>query len=66
MFLLSQIMHSAIEDVSSDEDKTANFGLIGMAFGIGFILGPATGGLLADRSVVSWFNPAPPFGLLRC
>ena len=35
--------------------------MIGMAFGLGFILGPAIGGVLADNSVVSWFNPSTPF-----
>jgi len=37
------------------------FGMIGMAFGLGFILGPALGGVLADSSVVSWFDPSTPF-----
>ena len=35
-----------IADISTDEDRTKNFGLIGAAFGLGFILGPVTGGLL--------------------
>ena len=34
-------------DVSAPEKKAANFGLIGAAFGIGFILGPLMGGVLA-------------------
>lgn len=55
------IMLSAIADVSDAKTKTQNFGLIGMAFGIGFILGPAIGGVLADNTVVSWFNHATPF-----
>jgi DHA1 family tetracycline resistance protein-like MFS transporter len=37
---------SYIADVSPKEKRAANFGLIGMAFGIGFIIGPAIGGLL--------------------
>jgi len=32
-----------------------------MAFGLGFILGPALGGILADDSVVSWFTSSTPF-----
>lgn len=36
-----------IADVSPPEKRAANFGLIGAAFGIGFIIGPILGGLLA-------------------
>ena len=35
-----------IADVSPPEKRAANFGLTGAAFGVGFILGPALGGLL--------------------
>ncbi len=55
------IVYSAITDVSEGGDRTKNFGIIGMAFGLGFILGPAIGGVLADNSVVSWFDPSTPF-----
>lgn len=34
-------------DISAPEEKSANFGLIGAAFGIGFVFGPLLGGLLA-------------------
>ncbi|HCX57803.1 MULTISPECIES: TCR/Tet family MFS transporter [Sphingobacterium] len=37
---------SYIADVSTDETRTMNFGLIGAAFGLGFIIGPVLGGLL--------------------
>ena len=37
---------SYIADVSTDETRTKNFGLIGAAFGLGFIIGPVMGGLL--------------------
>lgn len=52
---------SAIADVSTNENRTRNFGLIGMAFGLGFILGPFFGGLLADSTLVSWFSGSTPF-----
>jgi DHA1 family tetracycline resistance protein-like MFS transporter len=55
------IVYSAIADVSEGADRTKNFGMIGMAFGLGFILGPAIGGILADSTVVSWFDPSTPF-----
>ena len=35
-----------IADVSKPEDRARNFGLIGVAFGLGFIFGPALGGFL--------------------
>ncbi|WP_282063209.1 TCR/Tet family MFS transporter [Roseobacter litoralis] len=35
-------------DISAPEDRAANFGLIGAAFGVGFVLGPLIGGLLAE------------------
>ena len=35
-----------IADISTNEDRAKNFGLIGAAFGVGFIIGPVIGGLL--------------------
>ena len=35
-------------DISKPEEKAANFGLIGAAFGVGFVLGPLLGGVLAE------------------
>lgn len=40
------VANSYIADISDDKNRSANFGLIGAAFGIGFILGPLMGGLL--------------------
>ena len=37
-----------IADISTPEKRAQNFGMIGAAFGIGFVIGPAIGGLLAD------------------
>lgn len=36
-----------IADISNDENRSKNFGVIGAGFGLGFILGPAIGGPLA-------------------
>ena len=44
-----------VADISSPQEKAANFGLIGAAFGIGFVLGPALGGLAAELSVTAPF-----------
>ena len=35
-------------DVSAPEDRSRNFGLVGAAFGFGFIAGPLVGGMLGD------------------
>ncbi|HMC85924.1 MAG TPA: MFS transporter, partial [Chitinophagaceae bacterium] len=35
-----------IADISTAETRPKNFGMLGAAFGIGFIIGPAIGGLL--------------------
>ena len=39
-----------IADVTPPEDRAKNYGLIGAAFGLGFILGPALGGALSHIS----------------
>jgi len=38
-----------IADVSPPEKRAANFGLVGAAFGIGFVIGPAIGGVLGQH-----------------
>jgi len=35
-------------DISEPDEKAANFGLVGAAFGLGFVLGPLIGGMLAE------------------
>ncbi|AIE84933.1 TCR/Tet family MFS transporter [Fimbriimonas ginsengisoli] len=44
-----------IADVSPPEKRSQNFGMVGAAFGLGFIVGPALGGLLGS------FGPRVPF-----
>lgn len=39
---------AVIADVSPPDQRAAQFGLLGAAFGIGFIIGPALGGIVAD------------------
>ncbi|MHB8871128.1 MAG: MFS transporter [Candidatus Doudnabacteria bacterium] len=55
------VAQAAIADITTPENRAKNFGLIGAAFGLGFIIGPYIGGKLSDPSVVSWFNAATPF-----
>lgn len=40
-----------IADISTAEKKAENFGMIGAAFGLGFIIGPVIGGLAAKWSI---------------
>lgn len=40
--------YAYIADISPPEKRGPNFGLIGMAFGLGFIIGPALGGIAAE------------------
>lgn len=49
-----------IADVSTIETRAKNFGMIGAAFGLGFIIGPALGGLLAS------FGTRAPFYAAAC
>ena len=42
---------AVIADVSLPDRRAATFGLIGAAFGVGFIVGPALGGLVATLGV---------------
>ena len=37
-----------LADISTSEDKAKNFGLVGAAFGVGFVLGPFLGGILGE------------------
>ncbi len=45
-----------IADISPPETRAQNFGLVGAAFGVGFMLGPVVGGLIGDS-----FGPRAPF-----
>jgi DHA1 family tetracycline resistance protein-like MFS transporter len=54
-----------IADVSTPENKTRNFGMIGAAFGLGFVIGPAIGGLLGHMDIRSPFLLAAGLALLN-
>ncbi len=40
--------YAYMADISASENRTKNFGLIGAAFGAGFVMGPLFGGVLAE------------------
>ncbi len=54
-----------IADVSTAETRAKNFGMIGAAFGLGFVIGPALGGLLAGWGVRAPFYAAAGLCLLN-
>jgi MFS family permease len=53
--------HAYIADVTKPEERSKGMGLIGAAFGLGFIFGPIMGGLLGELGKM--LGSAPPFGL---
>lgn len=55
-----------IADVSTNENRAKNFGMIGAAFGLGFVLGPALGALLATWGIRAPFYAAAALCLLNC
>jgi MFS transporter, DHA1 family, tetracycline resistance protein len=54
-----------IADVSPPEKRAQNFGLVGAAFGLGFIAGPALGGILGNVGLQTPFLVAAGLTLLN-
>lgn len=59
------VASSYMADISDDSNRSANFGLIGAAFGLGFIVGPALGGLMGGWGPMAPFFAAAFFNLLN-
>lgn len=63
------VSQATIADITLPAERTKNFGIIGAAFGMGFVVGPFLGGTLSNPAIVSWFDPTTPFwfaSLLAC
>lgn len=56
------IVQAAIADITEPKNRARNFGLIGAAFGLGFIIGPLVGGVIVSATG----NPALPFIFAGC
>jgi DHA1 family tetracycline resistance protein-like MFS transporter len=54
-----------IGDISTDKNRAQNFGMIGAAFGIGFIIGPVMGGVLGQYGARLPFLVAAGLALLN-
>jgi DHA1 family tetracycline resistance protein-like MFS transporter len=54
-----------IADVSTPENRAANFGMVGVAFGLGFIIGPVIGGILGKYDMHYPFIAAALLALLN-
>jgi len=54
------IAQAAIVDISSEERKARNIGLILLAISLGFVFGPIIGGVLSDVHLVRWFTFSTP------
>jgi DHA1 family tetracycline resistance protein-like MFS transporter len=54
-----------IADISTDENRAQNFGMIGAAFGLGFIIGPVIGGVLGQYGARLPFVVAAVLALLN-
>ena len=55
-----------IADISTNENRAQNFGMVGAAFGLGFIIGPVIGGLLGQFGPRVPFYAAAALCLLNC
>jgi multidrug resistance protein len=54
-----------IADITGPEERSKAMGLIGAAFGLGFILGPAIGGILSQYSIAAPFLFASALALIN-
>ncbi|MCF6765422.1 MFS transporter [Thiotrichales bacterium 19S3-7] len=55
------VAQAAIIDISDDEHKTKNLGLIMFSFSLGMVMGPIIGGIFTSKAIYHGFNSATPF-----
>lgn len=54
------VAQATLADISTEENKAKRFSYLSSCLGLGFTVGPFMGGILADPTVVSWFNYSTP------
>ncbi len=59
------LTNAYVADISPAEERPANMALMGAAFGVGFVLGPAVGGLLGEYGTRIPFYGAAGFAALN-
>ena len=52
---------AAVADVTDEKDRAKGMGMIGAAFGLGFILGPAIGAILSKGQIAETLDTVPGF-----
>lgn len=55
------VANSAMADMTDEKNRAKNFGVLGMAFGFGFIIGPFLGGVLSNPEISRFFDYSTPF-----
>jgi DHA1 family tetracycline resistance protein-like MFS transporter len=55
------VAQAVIADVSTKENRSKNFGIVGSAFALGFIFGPMIGGLLSSNDFGRFADVTTPF-----
>ena len=50
------IAQATAADLSDNDTRAKNFGIVGAAFGVGLMIGPLIGGVFSDPSIISWFG----------
>lgn len=58
------VAQAMVSDCSTPEDRAKNFGILGSAFGFGFVIGPAIGGVLSKISLQAPFYFSAGIALL--
>lgn len=57
------VANAAVADITSAENRSRGMAAVGMAFGLGFILGPAIGGMMAGLRPDRWWPAATAWGI---
>lgn len=55
------VAQAAIADLTSSENRAKTYGMMGAAFGLGFVFGPFLGGILSTPTILPFFNASTPF-----
>ena len=57
------VASAIVADVTPKEKRTSGMAIIGVAFGLGFIMGPAIGGILAQFNLLNAFPSLEQYGI---